>query len=155
MAAKKAKKTQQKQPKKEKKGLKVLARLSLIAAAISAVEALLIFAGVLPPVLANSPGNLLFSLATVALVVYTGVLYSKDDWKISFITGANVAFISAFVLCLAAGISYRFIHKTVLGVFTWNSGELFFIAVAIMLQSAIAGALIGGISGLVAKKLRG
>jgi len=127
-------------------------KMGALAALVSVVEVLLIFAGLLPPVLSYSPPNILFMLAQFALVAYAGVAFAKQDLKISFITGAFVAFCGIFIIVLASALNYLYIHKTVLGVLVWNREELFVLMVTTILQNMAIGAIVAAIAGWLSMK---
>lgn len=133
-------------------GFRFMYKIGAIAALVSVAEVLLIFGGLLPPVMSYSPANLLFLLARLALVVYIGVAYARQDLKISAITGAFVAFCGTFVLTMASTLNYLYIHKTVLGVLIWSRQEMFMLMMSTILQNILIGVIIGAVAGWLSLK---
>lgn len=128
-------------------GVKVLAGAS---AAASLVEVALILAGILPPVLSYSAGNLLFAFVRLALAVYAGI--ASDSLKKSALNGGIVAFSGVLVLCLAAFASSLSLKVTVLGV---SSGiPLPLLLAVIVVENAVIGAVLAVVAAWLARKVR-
>lgn len=145
-----AKKTVKK--KQSRLGFRFMYKMGAIAALVSVVEVLLIFGGLLPPVLSYSPANLFFMLVRLALIVYTGIAYAKQDLRISAITGAFTAFCGIFVLTMASTLNYLYMHKTVLGVLIFSREAMFMLMMTTIFQNVIIGTIIGGIAGWLSLK---
>ncbi|MBS3068767.1 hypothetical protein J4441_00180 [Candidatus Micrarchaeota archaeon] len=135
-----------------KSGYKRLGMLVALAMAVSLLEVALIFARILPPIASYSWGNVLFMLARIGIVVYTGVAFAKPDLRVSFINGATVSFAASFAMCVGAIVGFLHVHKPVLGIVIWDSGFLQILIVIIMAANTLIGTLIAGIAGWVARK---
>jgi hypothetical protein len=90
-------------------------QLAIIAAALAALESMLIIAGMLPPTLTYSPGNLVFLGLRFILLPYAGWL-NRASLKAAASGGALVAAAGVVMLMLASFVGSAVFHRAVLGV---------------------------------------
>ncbi len=131
-----------------------LLKLSALIALVSIAEVSLIIIGMLPPIASYSPGNLIFMFAQFALLVYAGILFSKEGVKKAVRNGAILAFVSALVVCLGSLKGKFLLGKPVLGISAPNTESLILVLVILLIENTVLGALISGLTAFLAKKLR-
>jgi MFS family permease len=85
-------------------------------AAITTLQYILILNGFLPPLLAYSIGNILFSLAIAVILIYMGWSFAKLGLKKVAIKGVIAAVVSMVVISLATVIGH-IIKEPVLGIY--------------------------------------
>lgn len=124
--------------------------LAAAAAALSLLEAALVLAKALPPVLSYSPGNLLFTLARLAVVAYAGVAHRDRGLKEAAVAGGMIALAGSGVLCLAALASAFTVKIPVLGLQTAGTASLLFTVLLVLAQNAVIGAALAAFAAWLA-----
>ncbi|MGC8851462.1 MAG: hypothetical protein ACP5O3_04575 [Candidatus Micrarchaeia archaeon] len=118
---------------------------------LSLVEVGLIIFGVLPPVLSYSLGNLLFTFAVLAVIVYAGIIFASLGLKKVALKGAALGFASTGVLCAAALLSSVFFKKPVLGLPAPNAESLALMLALVVIENAVLGAAVAALAAFLAK----
>ncbi len=132
-------------PKKVAPNLSGLTRFIVAIAVLTLIEATLIIAGALPPISSYSPGNLLFALAKIAVVIYAGVVFAKQGQglKKAALNGAILGLTTALTAVLVSLASKPFFNKPILGLSSPNAETLIVLFAVIIMENAV-------ISGIVA-----
>jgi len=130
--------------------LSPLTSLVAVVVILSLLEALLIIIGILPPVLKYSPGNVVFSLAQFAVIVYAGVVFAPQGLKKAASNGAILAFAMAATLCVVGLISSALFRRSVLGLSSPNIETSLFLFIIIIIENAILGAVVAAIAAFAA-----
>jgi hypothetical protein len=118
---------------------------------LSALEALSIIYGVLPPVLSYSPGNLLFSFVKLAVIAYIGIISAHEGLKRSALFGAILGFSGAAALCVFSLFGTALSGRPMLGLPALGTLQLSAALASIVISNAILGALLAAISGAALK----
>jgi len=132
---------------------KTLLFLILLVAALSLIESVLILLGVLPPVSSYSFGNLLFSFAKIALIIYTGITYYHEGLKMSAFYGGILGFVSVSVIVLFSFISMSYLEKPVLGI-SVPSASYPLVMLILILENALLGVIVAFCASLITKKVK-
>jgi len=128
-------------------------RFILSVAALAAVEAGLILAGVLPLLGISSLGSTLFTLARIAVIAYMGWVLVKIGMKEIAIRGAIAQLAGFFVLCLADLIG-SYTGKSVLGTAIPSYYYLFFVFGFSAIVNAFMGAIFAVCGAWLASKFK-
>jgi hypothetical protein len=123
-------------------------------AMLSVIEAVLVVLGVLPPVLSYSPGNIMFSLAKLVVIVYAGVITASEGLKKSALNGTILGFAGAAALCIFSLLCSALLGKSVLGLPLTNIVLLTVVLAVIVVSNTVIGALLAAIAGFVAVRIR-
>jgi len=125
---------------------------------LSATEAVLVVLGVLPPVLSYSSGNILFSLAKLAIIAYAGIVSATDGlwwWKKSAVNGALLGFSGAAAICVFSLLCSAVFGKTVLGLpAVPNIAPLAILLAFTLITNAVLGTIVAAIAGFIAIHIR-
>lgn len=127
--------------------------LHLVAAValLSAIEAILVVLGILPPVLSYSPGNILFSLAKLAIIACAGVIFAQENLKKSALNGAILGSAGAAFLCIFSMLGSLLFGKTVLGLPPMpDSTSLAILLTFTLITNAVLGTIVAAIAGFIA-----
>jgi hypothetical protein len=119
----------------------------LAAAALAALESVLILGGLLTPVMAYSPGNIIFLSARFLLLLYAGWSCGMKDAAIrgSLISATAVL---VFILFSLAGAT---LARPVLGVPAQSLPVLYII---LMAMNSILGAIIASVSSFISSIIK-
>ncbi|MDD5172345.1 MAG: hypothetical protein PHF60_04905 [Candidatus ainarchaeum sp.] len=131
--------------------------LKTLAAAIISLtiaETALIAAGILPPILSYSPGNLFFSLLRLALAVYGGLLVAKKGLGAAAFNGALLLCASSLTICIATLIGTTYLGKPILGVAAPDAPSLILVLSMVLIENTLLGAILAAIAAFVSNKLR-
>jgi len=131
-----------------------LLKLVALVAFLYLIEIGLILLGVIPAFLTYSPGNLVFSLATIAIVIYAGIKFAKLGLNRVAFSGAILSFIGAFLVSVATVVSVLYIHVAVLGVFVENDAALLTSLFSMVFLYALIGAIIAVIAAVIKDKIK-
>lgn len=123
-------------------------------ALLSAIEAVLVVLGVLPPVLSYSPGNILFSLAKLAIIAYAGIVSAPGGLKKSALNGAILGFAGAAALCIFSLLGSALFGKTVLGLPVPNIVSLAILLAFTLITNAVLGTIVAAIARFIAIRAR-
>jgi hypothetical protein len=129
-----------------------LTALAAFAGVLSLAETGLVISGILPPVLSYSPGNILFSLARIAVIAYAG--WTAGGLKKAALNGALVSFVANLVICLATVAGKFYFMVPVLGISTPNSASLLLVLAIILAANVLLGAVIATGAALLAGKIK-
>jgi len=138
---------------KDKKAMQSPCPLVFLAVFISLLEGVLILSGVIPPVLFYSPANIIFSLAGLAVVAYTGIIYAKEGIFTASKYGALVSFASALAFCLSELFSHLFLNAPVLGIRLPDIPSLLFMLAIIVVENTLLGGIIAGLAAWVKRRI--
>ena len=128
-----------------------LFHLAAFVALLSAIEAILVILGVLPPVLTYSPGNILFSLLKLAIIAYAGIVSAPEGLKKSALNGALLGFAGAAAICVFSLLGSALFGKTVLGLPpVSNIAPLAILLVFTLITNAVLGTIVAAIAGFIA-----
>ena len=129
--------------------------LAAAVALLSAIEVVLVVLGVLPFVLSYSPGNILFSLAKLALIAYAGVVFAQEGLKKSALNGAILGFAGAAAICIFSLLSSALFGKAGLGLPPVPNSALLAILLAFtLITNALLGTIVAAIAGIIAIRAR-
>ena len=132
---------------------KSLSLLILLIAALSLIESFLILLDVLPPVASYSLGNLLFSFAKIALIIYAGITYYDKGLKRSAFYGGILGFVMVSVVALFSFISMTYLKKPVLGIsVSFSSYPL--VMIILILENVMVGMIIAVCASWITKKIK-
>ena len=125
---------------------------------LSAIETVLVVLGVLPPVLSYSSGNILFSLAKLAIIAYAGIVSAQEGlwwWKKSATNGALLGFAGAAAICVFSLLGSALFGKTVLGLPPVpNIAPLAILLTFTLITNAVLGTIVAAIAGFIAIRVR-
>ena len=129
----------------------------VIISALAAVRFGMILGGIIPPLASNSPENVAFSLAMIAMILYMGWSFSDLGLKKAAFKGFVVTAVTMAILCLAAMISQA-MHRPLIGINL--PGEFFLINIILVLAAlsaenillGILAAVLGAYARRIAKK---
>ncbi|MBU3968448.1 MAG: hypothetical protein KKG76_13945 [Euryarchaeota archaeon] len=126
-------------------------RIIALMIALTGVRAVLILGGILPPLSVNSSVNTLFLLAHIAIIGYTGWIFSGIGFKEAAIKGGIVtlAAVITIYLCLFIGMAT---HKPVLGISFASQLDLLFILLFMGMINVMFGAVIAVIGAIIGRK---
>lgn len=127
-----------------------LLQLAAIAALLMLVEFLLILSGALPQVFSYSPGNLAFSVLTLALIVYAGWLSAGAGLLSAAKWGAALGAVSSASICALAYIGREAFGKPILGIAVFD-GMLLQMLAFIVIENTLFGAIIAVASAFICK----
>jgi len=122
--------------------------------ALSFLESILIIAGMLPPIFSYSPGNLLFALATAAVIIHTSVSRADETLKESLINGATLGFTTASIICASGLIGKEYFAKPVLGISAPTPESRFAMLLLIILENTFLSAILSATAAWLTKRLR-
>ncbi|MFA5050064.1 MAG: hypothetical protein WC501_03580 [Candidatus Micrarchaeia archaeon] len=118
---------------------------------VSTVEVMLIFLGVLLPVLSYSIENLIFAFLRFSIIIYSGII--AKEWKESAKNGAMVSFSGVIIICVAALLSNLYLKIPVLGLEIPNIESLILMLLVILVQNVVLGIICAILGHYVYKKL--
>jgi len=120
--------------------------------ALTGIRAGLILGGILPPLSVNSSVNTLFLLAYIAIIGYTGWIFSGLSLKAAAIKGGIVTLAAVITIYLGLFIG-MIIHKPVLGISFASQLDLVFILLFLGMINVMSGAVISVIGAIIGRKL--
>lgn len=130
-----------------------LSFLILLIAALSLIESVLILLDVLQPVASYSLGNLLFSFAKIALIIYAGVTYYDEGLKRSAFYGGVLGFVMVSVIALFSFISMAYLKKPVLGI-SAPSASYPLVMLILISENVLLGMIVAFCASWVTKKVK-
>lgn len=101
-------------------------RIIALMIALTGIRAGLILGGILPPLSVNSSVNTFFLLANIAIIGYTGWIFSGIGFKEAAIKGGIVTLAAVITVYLGIFIGMT-MHKPVLGISFTSQLDLLFI----------------------------
>ncbi len=142
--------------KKRKKAVeeRTLTQPLLLIISLSMLEPILIIFGVLPPLFSYSPGNILFALLEIVIIIRLAYSRSDEGIRDSAINGAVLGFAMASILVASGLIGSTYFEKPVLGISTETQLSRFQIIAFIILENTILFAFISILTSLLAKKFK-
>ena len=120
---------------------------------LSIVEVVLIFLGVLPPVLSYSIENLIFAFIRFSIIIYSGII--AKEWKGAVKNGVVVSFSGVIIICLATLLSNFYLKIPVLGLKIPNIESLVLMLLVILVQNILLGIICAVLGYWAYKKLVG
>ena len=126
-------------------------RIIALMIALTGIRAGLILGGILPPLLVNSSVNTLFLLANIAIIGYTGWIFSRLSFKEAAIKGGIVSLVSVITLYIGLFIGMT-MHKPVLGVSYASQLELLLNVLILGIINVMVGAVIALIGAIIGRK---
>jgi hypothetical protein len=127
---------------------------TLFVAILSLAECLLIFFEILPPLSSYSLGDVLFSLAKIAAIIWMGIVFYEKGLGKSAFYGGILGFTSSAVFVVVAYISKIYFEKPILGIVI-PSGISFFIMISIIIvENILLGVIVAVCASLITKKLK-
>ncbi len=126
-------------------------RIIALMIALAGLQAGLILLGILPPLSVNSLVNTLFLLARIAIIGYTGWIFSGPGFKEAAIKGGIVTLASVIPVSLATFIGMM-VHKPVLGINFASQLDLLINLLIIALINVMLGAVLAVIGALIGGK---
>ncbi len=138
---------------KKKSAPTSLLKLAALVAFLYLIEIGLILLGIIPPFLTYSPGNLLFSLATIAIVIYAGTKSSKLGLNRAAFSGAILSFIGAFLISVASVINVLYIRVALLGVSVENDAQLLVFLFSLVFLYTLTGVIIAVLAAVIKDKI--
>ncbi|MFH1433445.1 MAG: hypothetical protein ABIG32_00940, partial [Candidatus Uhrbacteria bacterium] len=114
----------------------------------------LVFVGILPPLSSYSIGNLLFSFARMATIIYAGILYFDKGLKKSALYGGILGFVMVAVFSLASFISKTYFRKPILGIVIPSDASYFLIMTIVILENVLLGVVIAVCASWITKKIK-
>jgi hypothetical protein len=130
-----------------------LSTLFLLMGIVSIVEVLLIFFGLITPILSYSPANLALAFLRLGIIVYAGTIL-KEDLKKSALKGGLLGLTMALIFCLSALLGRYYLSKPVLGIKAPNTPSLFVMLAFILVENCILGAVVAVVSSWVSRKVK-
>jgi hypothetical protein len=130
-----------------------LLKLAALVAFLYLIEIGLILLGVIPAFLTYSPGNLVFSLATIAIVIYAGITFAKLGLGRAAFSGAVLSSIGAFLVSVATVVSVLYIHVAVLGVHVENDAQLLVSLFSMVFLYALIGAIVAVLAAVIKDRI--
>ncbi|VVB67766.1 Uncharacterised protein [Candidatus Norongarragalina meridionalis] len=131
-----------------KSDLKMLAAFVILGA----LEAALIASGLLPVITAYDAGNLLFTVAFDALLIYVGWMMAKP--KEAAVKGATLMGGAALSLCVVGMLSKMLGGRPVLGISVPSTLWLIVVFALIVVLNAILGAVVAGVAAIAAERMK-
>lgn len=128
-----------KKPKKKPEERTLVLPL-VIMMLLSLLQPVLIISRVLPPISSYSIGNVLFSIAWLALIAYLALSRADEGLLKSAMNGAVLGFEGSLITCASALVGTRFYGTPVLGIVADPRQPLILITF-IIIESTIALAL--------------
>ncbi len=129
-----------------------LLSLVLLIAFLALFESILIFIDVLPPTTSYSVGNLLFSIARLGIIIYSGVIFYNEGLKKSSFYGGILGFVTASIVSLASFISRFYFGKPILGI-SVPSASYYLVMTIIVIENILLGAIVAAGASWITKKL--
>lgn len=118
---------------------------------LASLQTGLILLGILPPLSVNTLANILFLLARIAIIGYTGWIFSGLGFKEVAIKGGIVTLASVIPVCLATFIGMM-VHKPVLGINFASQIYLLISLLIIAIINVMLGAVLAVIGALIGRK---
>jgi len=118
-----------------------------IVVLLAVIEVALIVTGFLSPVLSYSPGNLVFTFARFAIVVYAGVFSAKEGLKKSALNGSAIAFAASLAICIIAFFAGSYFGVPVLGLSVPNLPYKILMFAIIVVENTLLGAIVAVVAG--------
>ncbi|MCZ7402280.1 MAG: hypothetical protein O8C61_08665 [Candidatus Methanoperedens sp.] len=125
-------------------------RIIALMIALAIIQAGLILGGILPPLSVNSSVNTMFLLVRIAIIGYTGWIFSGIGFKEAAIKGGIVTFAAVITLYISIFIGIT-MHKPVLGI-SFTSQNFFFILLFMGLINVMFGAVFAVIGAIIGRK---
>ena len=128
-----------------------LFHIAAVVVLLSAMEAVLVALGALPQVLSYSPGNILFSLAKLAVIAYAGIVSAPEGLKKIALNGALLGFAGAAALCVFSLMGSALFGKTILGLPPVpNAAPLAILLALTLITNAVLGTIVATTAGFIA-----
>jgi len=109
--------------------------------ALTALQCMLVLAGVVPPLLAEFPIAAFFSIVRIGIVVYQGWTLAGYGLKTAAMKGGLTMLSAVIVICLFVFIG-RYLHQPVLGVPVASSLDLLIILICLIVANTLLGAVL-------------
>ncbi len=126
-------------------------RIIALMIALTGIRAGLILGGILPPLSVNSSVNTLFLLAHIAIIGYTGWIFSGIGFKEAAIKGSIVALVSVITVYIGLFIGMT-LHKPVFGISFASQFDLLFILLFMGIINVMFGAVFAVIGAIIGRK---
>ncbi len=126
-------------------------RIIALMIALAGIQAGLILGGILPPLSVNSLVNMLFLLARIAIIGYTGWIFSGLGFKEVAIKGGIVTLAAVITVYLAIFIG-MIVHKPVLGISFASRLYLLFNLLITAIINVMFGAVFAVIGAIIGRK---
>ncbi len=126
-------------------------RIIALVIALTGIQAGLILGGILPPLSVNSSVNTLFLLARIAIIGYTGWIFSGLGFKEAAIKGGIVTLAAVITVYLGIFIGMT-MHKPVLGISFASRFYLLFDLLFMGIINVMFGAVFAVIGALIGRK---
>ena len=119
--------------------------------ALTGIRTGLILGGILPPLSVNSSVNTLFLLAHIAIIGYTGWIFSGIGFKVAAIKGGIVMLAAVITVYLGTFIGMT-MHIPVFGISFASQLDLLFILLFMGIINVMFGAVIAVIGAIIGRK---
>ena len=126
-------------------------RIIALMIVLAGLQTGLILVGILPPLSVNTLVNTLFLLARIAIIGYTGWIFSGLGFKEVAIKGGIVTLASVIPICLATFIGMM-VHKPVLGINFTSQLNLLINLLIMAIINVMLGAVLAVIGALIGRK---
>lgn len=126
-------------------------RIIFLMIALAGIQAGLILAGILPPLSVNSSVNTLFLLVRIAIIGYTGWIFSGIGFKKVAIKGGIVMLASVITVYIGIFMGMT-MHKPVLGLSFTSQLELLFILLFMGIINVMFGAVFAVFGAIIGRK---
>ncbi|HMB44330.1 MAG TPA: hypothetical protein VKL21_00765 [Candidatus Methanoperedens sp.] len=120
---------------------------------LTGLQAGLILVGILPALSVNSSANMLFLIARLAIIGYTGWMFSGRGFKEAAIKGGIVTLVSVITVYLGVFIGI-IVHKPVLGISFASQPNLLFYLLIMGIINVMFGAILAVIIALIGRKFK-
>ncbi len=127
-------------------------RIIALMIVLASLQAGLILVGILPPLSVNTLANTLFLLARIAIIGYTGWIFSGPGFKEAAKKGGVVALAAVIPVILAVLIGMM-VHKPVLGINFASQLNLLINLLIIAIINVMLGVVLAVIGALIGRKL--
>jgi hypothetical protein len=114
-------------------------------------ESVLVIAGILPPVMSYSLGNVVFAGLRLAIIAYAGTLILEGGMMRAAKQGAILGFASSFTLCLLTIVCKSFFNIAILGISVPSQSYLYIVLAISVLANSLLGAIVAAVSYFIAK----
>ena len=120
---------------------------------LTGLQAGLILVGILPALSVNSSANMLFLIARIAIIGYTGGIFSGPGFKEAAIKGGIVTLVS--VIAIYSGVFIGIIvHKPVLGISFESQSNFLFYLLIMGIINVLFGIILAVIFALIGRKFK-
>jgi len=127
-------------------------RIIALMIALAGIQAGLILGGILPPLSINSSVNILFLLARIVIIGYTGWMFSGIGFKEAAIKGGIVALVAVITIYIGIFVGMT-MHKPILGISFTSQLHLLLILLFMGIINVMFGAVFAVIGAIIRRKL--